>query len=69
MIRVPISTALPIFALYYTGLTASGINFAGDEIVYEFAPDQLKMVKESVYEDLPKISSEFQGEMKEGKGA
>lgn len=61
IIRVPLSTAIPVFVLYYTGLTASEINFAGDHIDYEFAPDRLNMVRTSIYDDLPKISSEFEG--------
>ena len=59
MIRVPISTAIPAFALYYTGLTSSDIQFNGNEIVYEFSPVSMKVVKESVYNELPKIDAEF----------
>ena len=66
MIRIPLSTAIPVFMLHYTALTASDVKFGEDEILYEFDPMAMKMLKEHVYDALPAIDSRFQGELPEG---
>lgn len=57
-----------MFALYYTALTASDVKFRGNDIIYEFSPVAMKLVKESTYAELPKIDSTFEGEMKDTIG-
>ena len=66
--RVPISSAIPVFALYYTGLTATDVHFKGNEIIYEFNPSKMKLVKEATYDELPKIDSEFEGSVSDNIG-
>ena len=66
MIRIPLSTAIPVFMLHYTALTASDVKFGEDEILYEFDPMAMKVLKEHVYDSLPAIDSRFQGTPPEG---
>lgn len=68
VVRVPLSSAIPIFILYYTGMTATNVDFVGDYVEYGFNPVGLQLAKESVYNELSDIKSGFEGEAK-GKKA
>lgn len=60
MIRIPITTLLPAFGMFYFGLTAEAIDFNDQFIEFQYSPISLKVINSKNYEKLPDIKSNFE---------
>jgi hypothetical protein len=60
LFRLPLTSAIPAFFLYYSALPAETVSFKKDFIEYSYSPVTMKLIKDSVYEELPSIDSKFE---------
>lgn len=50
MMKIPVSSLLPVFGLYYTALGAEKISFSDNYIEYGLSPNSLNFINKSVYD-------------------
>lgn len=66
MFKLPLSSIIPLFAIYYGSLTADDVIFTDKYIEFQYSPVKFSLVSERAYDRLKEIESEFE-EVPEGE--
>lgn len=60
MFKVPITSIVPLFGLYYASLTADKAEFNEKFIEFQYSPEKFKLISDKAYSRLKDIDSDFE---------
>ena len=60
MFKLPITSIVPLFAIYYATLTADKADFNEKFIEFQYSPAKFKLISDKAYEKLKDINSDFE---------
>lgn len=60
MFKLPLTSIIPLFAIYYASLTADNIIFGEKYIEAQYSPVKFQLISERAYDKLKDIDSEFE---------
>lgn len=66
MFKLPITSIVPLFGIYYASLTADSAKFTEKFIEFNYSPAKFKLLSDRAYSKLKDIDTEFE-EPKEGE--
>lgn len=59
MLKIPITSIVPLVGLYYASLTADNVTFTDQFIELQFSPVKFKLISDKAYDRLKDINSDF----------
>lgn len=62
MFKLPITSIVPLFGIYYLSLTSDDVIFSNKFIEFQYSPSKFKLISDRAYDRLKEIESEFEPE-------